>query len=984
MNHLVKLILVCILFGTTQKLNAASLNSAFFSDSTTREYFLNHIRNALDQRDNSKSEVYLDSARVYCAATDGSISNFYFEILRLSAWFEVLKKRYQLAHQYMDSSIEVTKQLYGVDNRRVGESYVEKGLLFIGSGEMDSSLHYQELGYHIMMEGNPKFTQNIEATVVNLSLVYRGLGNYAEAIKILNEGLQLCITTYGEDHARTAFMYIRNGVNFNNVNKFESAISMFEHAAQINQKLFNKNNEDIAICYTNIGVSYMNLQDYSKAIEYTKKALEIRKILYGEENIRLANGYNNLGEIFFIQKQYELSIDYYLKTYHLRKTFLQPYDMALRKVLLNIGLVYKAKNELDTALSYMDKALQINLMNLAIYKDQLPSTYLNIAAVLKLKGDYESAMKLVDSGLVILNYKEVNDLAICGHKEALYSLLFLKAELFNSFYLKRGEIENLSIAADLYSQARIALQYFEKYAESDQTINLNSSMHDINAGAILNNGQLYIITKDKKIIERNFLLSEESKSKLLYEAVISSKATKFANIPDSALNRIATLKSEINDLAKNIDLKANKVGAIIDSSIAQSRKVLVSKRLVLDKFVEKIEIEFPAYLKLKNSNKALDVPFIQSNLLFQDQTILEYFMTENVVHIFLISKDTFTEIPIPINKLSGLSDLIYRYTSSFTKNSNFNILNKVDAANFVTLSDSLYNILIKPVEHLLSDEVIIIPDEDLNYLPFETLLSERPTVSTRFYQHKYFGAEHKISYSFSIKLLDEAMYQNNSSGSANLIAMAPFFSTSKESMISNEDDIKMRDTLINLPASGKEVKSIASFFNGHTYTGTNAIKEIFLNEAPAYDIIHLSTHANANGKLGEYGWLAFADTANDQNFEKLYVRDIYNMQLKAKLVTLSACESGIGNLKSGEGLISLARSFTYAGASSLVTSLWKVEDKSAQEIMVSFYHYLKLGLPKNKALWEAKLDFRKSHRNDMYAHPFYWAGFVLHGDPSKL
>ena len=119
------------------------------------------------------------------------------------------------------------------------------------------------------------------------------------------------------------------------------------------------------------------------------------------------------------------------------------------------------------------------------------------------------------------------------------------------------------------------------------------------------------------------------------------------------------------------------------------------------------------------------------------------------------------------------------------------------------------------------------------------------------------------------------------------------------------------------------------------------------------------------------------------SFDKFYAKDIYNLSLNADLVTLSACETGIGELKRGEGIISLARAFAYAGAKSIVTTLWSVNDVRTSELMEHFYKNLYKGMDKDAALWQAKKDFLKAHKG-MSAHPYYWAGFIPIGDMSPI
>ena len=146
--------------------------------------------------------------------------------------------------------------------------------------------------------------------------------------------------------------------------------------------------------------------------------------------------------------------------------------------------------------------------------------------------------------------------------------------------------------------------------------------------------------------------------------------------------------------------------------------------------------------------------------------------------------------------------------------------------------------------------------------------------------------------------------------------------------------------------------------------------------------MHLATHAVFNDTSPEYSYLAF--TPVDTSDYVLYVSDIYNLKLDADLVTLSACETGVGTLKKGEGALSISRAFFYSGARSLVNTLWNVVDQSASAIMNDFYKNLAHGDYKDVALQKAKLSFLTKNKENALAHPYYWSSFVIQGNTDPL
>ena len=314
--------------------------------------------------------------------------------------------------------------------------------------------------------------------------------------------------------------------------------------------------------------------------------------------------------------------------------------------------------------------------------------------------------------------------------------------------------------------------------------------------------------------------------------------------------------------------------------------------------------------------------------------------------------------------------------------------------NFGNAAHQLYQTLIAPVKAKLpkDEKLIIIPDGILGYLPFEALLTEKPPRPDAIPAYKYLIQDHQISYCYSATLLKEMRNKKHrQEPTQKLLAMAPFFLGNADTLLSQIDStefiagITLRDTLTALPSSGPEVASIHKILKGQALYGKAATMAQFQKLAPQARILHLSTHGKADDRLGDYAYLAFGMPNAQGTFEKLYARDLYNLSLNADLVVLSACETGIGKLQRGEGIVSLARAFAYAGAKSIVTTLWKVSDEQSKNLMTSFYKYLSKGKEKDEALRLAKLEFlQKNEKKTELLHPFFWASFIGIGDMRGL
>lgn len=297
------------------------------------------------------------------------------------------------------------------------------------------------------------------------------------------------------------------------------------------------------------------------------------------------------------------------------------------------------------------------------------------------------------------------------------------------------------------------------------------------------------------------------------------------------------------------------------------------------------------------------------------------------------------------------------------------------------LAYSLYQQIVQPLLPDLEgkERVIIVPDAELNYLPFEALVSNR--ASSKGEAPHYLLEAYAISYAYSATLLRNALETRSGSQENSLLAMAPFAKDGPTGITANPTAFRA-DPFAPLYASRSEVEQLG----GTVYLAAKATKERFQQTANAYGIIHLATHAKADNEQPLNSYIAFYPTQADSVAGYcLYAQEIYNMRLSdLKLVILSACETGSGQLVRGEGLMSLARAFAYAGCPNIVTTLWKADDRATADITTRMHRYLKAGEPKDVALQKAKLDYLRTQTDPRKKVPYYWANFVFIGDASPL
>ncbi|MFD0964810.1 CHAT domain-containing protein [Pseudofulvibacter geojedonensis] len=464
--------------------------------------------------------------------------------------------------------------------------------------------------------------------------------------------------------------------------------------------------------------------------------------------------------------------------------------------------------------------------------------------------------------------------------------------------------------------------------------------------------------------QKSFELAEKNKSRRLLEK-INIQNTSFKKIPDSLFKEE---KNIVNQIISN-ETKKNTAHDSLKSKI--SDKIFELKR-EQEKLEKLFKHKYPEYHQLKYDTKISSIKDIQSKL-STNQSLLEYFVGDENIFIFAITKDIYIvkqlKKDFPLKEwVENLRNGIYSYWNN--KKGDLDEYNKLYRKN----AFNLYHKLINPIKNLLTEEVIIVPDAELNFIPFDALLTDKND------DKSYLIKDYQISYNYSATHYLQLLNGKQKKTTKSILAVAPSFN---KKAFDYESLLAKRSDLSNLEYNIPEAKSVSALFNGTLLESNHATKENFLKQAKNFNIIHLSTHAKSNDAMGEFSYIAFQKETDSTsiNDSRLYVNELYNLDLNADLVVLSACETGLGELKRGEGVISLARGFTYAGAKSTITSLWSVNDAQTTKLMESFYTNLKEGMTKDKALRQAKLDYLN---NENLNAPYFWAGFIPAGDMSVI
>ncbi|NND31906.1 MAG: CHAT domain-containing protein [Saprospiraceae bacterium] len=759
-------------------------------------------------------------------------------------------------------------------------------------------------------------------------------------------------------------------------NDFQGSLTYLQYALQYLDKYFPNEVLQRLSLLNGIGIGYRRTNQSDKAIEHHHKTL-----VYLESHPEHAdyegNILNNLGLCHADLSQNSEAIYFMQKAIAAYKNLGSRYIDQIATGYVNIASVYSGLGQVDSAVGYIDRSLKLMQET---YGSSYPDQLFPLASVTNFYYAAEqfdladSAYSYAVSFLKSLGWSATDPDGDYYIFDA-FDLLTYGIKIKTALYERNQDIRYLQEAIHTADAFMATVDYAIdglKNAVSKEVF--QGSRGPTFSVAIDNLYTLFKLTNADSLVDKAYAYSEKLKSLELLYASIKDR------IDENEIYR--QLNQEYQVLMDSI-LPLEKSLVLAQDSNQLHRETfknrLVQAQHNLSNWRTTVEKEFPQYQQLIFHPEQIKIDQLQQHHLEPDQSILSFHITDSTIYGICINQQatSFHKIAVEFNlsrKIAELRNNVYAY---FVTGDNSEEQFLKMCSDYIDAARELYNALIQPFEEHLERRVIIIPDKALAYLPFDLLLSSEPKEKHTFKNHPYLMRKYAISYCYSVALWLEIMRKERSDN-RELLAFAPAF---KELELPKESLYAVRTGLAPLDYNTNEVNGIHQHFKGTIISGGAATKEKFLQHVQDFGLIHLATHSKANDAAGDFSYLAFSNLEGGEN--KLYANEIYSLNLHADLVTLSACESGIGELRYGEGIISLARAFVFAGAKSILSTLWAVNDKSTGTLMTGFYKNLAADMPKDIALQKAKLDYLNDHDHSA-AHPFYWSGFISIGDQSPV
>ena len=813
-------------------------------------------------------------------------------------------------------------------------------------------------------------------------------GQYADALDEYHHALteKQKLRNLPDTLLLTDYLYIGNSHFY--LNEYDSCEHFYGKAEDIAESHdYIRESESV---FNSIGLLYYALGNYRKALSYYNKTLTIlnSNSVYADSKVRLisniANSKARLGRYLEAIEDYRSILkEDFRETFHqfLGKVYAEVghYDSAeyflsratqsedlfvQLNAYNNLAEVYSEMSLYDSAAYYFTASVAINKANLNNRNTRLVDSYMGLADIHQVRNSLDSALHYYQLAIINTTF-DFSDSTITANPQDIaqaISLLHLfevlegKAGAWVQYYQQDQNRDKLEHALETYQLAIQVAQHIQKTYDNDEAkLFLVNKVAPIYEEAIATAVQLYELTKDSQYVARAFQFSENSKASVLAESLRDVKIKALGGVNDSLLQEEYRLKQQITAvrlrLVESQDSAQNETyrQQLNDLEIALARTI---KHLQDDEY----------YYQRKYQPDTLNIAALQRSLLRDDEALLEYFMGQQQVYLFLMTSDDLRVVSV--DRTAEL-DSAWQQTRK-----NLYAFKPGQGDDEVSLA-TLYQFLIAPVADGIADvsRLTIVPDGPLYYLPFDLLsVDGRRTHSLL--------QSHTVHYGYSASLLQQAIDERRGFPTETVLAMAPFAGQTGGNNARSQGFGLLRD-------SQTEVENVG----GSIYTEGKATKRQFLKVAGSYNVLHLATHATVNSEDPSQSFIAFYPKQYDSlsNY-RLYTHELYNMRLDSvKLVVLSACEAGNGRLVRGEGVMSLARAFAYAGCPNVVTTLWKADDRSSAYLTSRMHHYLKKGWKKDEALRQAKLDYLNDESvQPSQKAPYYWAHFVFIGDPAPI
>jgi CHAT domain-containing protein/Tfp pilus assembly protein PilF len=839
-----------------------------------------------------------------------------------------------------------------------------------------------------------------ESTVLNnICVIHENMAEYAKALEFCKQSLS--IRRELNDERGTAVVFNSMGNTYGGMGQYEQALDLYTQSQAVYQKFGNDNGQ--AIEFNNLGWLYASLGDYEKAIELYNKSLEIfRK--QGNQ-FRQGTTLSNIAVNYADSGDYKKALEINLEALKIR---IAAVDLDGQAVSYNnIAGCYSHLGEKPKALEYYKRSIDIHRNR---NPRQLASALRNMGALYREVGENQKATECLNEALEIT--RRIGDPA--GEAGTLSLLAQVERD--------QGKL----LDAKLHAESALASVESLRVSLKDRKLRTSffasvRNYHEVYVDVLM---RLHKENPAGGFDEAALKASENARARSLLESLMEAGAEIGQGVDPALVTRERSLRQLISDKAE-LQLRLLS-GKYTEEQATNTSKELDALTTEYDQVQTQIRQSSPRYTALTQP-VSLGLQEIQSRLLDQDTVLLEYALGEEKSYAFLISATSLKTFALPSrDEVEKASRSVYdlatasdRVVPNETLEQRNRRLDQADS-DYAAAAAGLSRMLLAPfASELKNKRLLIVGEGILQYVPFGALPEPgvRDQVSgagggksdTRhpIPDTQPLIASHEVITLPSASVLGVLRQETKDRPRATktiAVFADPVFgaqdprlgSSSKNSLVDNPTVEQAGDVKRSAEESGLNGFPRLRFSRQEAdqimrlVPRNNSMEALdFMANRPVatsadlrqYRIVHFATHGLINSRHPDLSGIVLSlvdQEGKPQNgFLRLY--DIYNMNLSAELVVLSACQTALGKDIKGEGLVGLTRAFMYAGSSRIVASLWRTEDRATAVLMSRFYAHLLAGngMSPAAALRKAQLSMWQDKR---WRQPRYWAAFTLQGE----
>ncbi len=869
-------------------------------------------------------------------------------------------------------NLAIRLQILEADDDEISSTYNNLGICLYNKSMYLEAIRYYKKGLEkrLIRFGEGDFLT--QSSLLNIANCYLRLGNLDRAALNCKRVIENAADPRGYI---TAFALNTLGLIWIQMGRIGAAKEAIIQSLEIKQSKFESGHPSIVNSMNALADICLSQKRYDEARKISLDCVEVLFHKFGPECYQLFHAYNSLGAICIHTGDFEESRSVLYKSISIVEKLNLPGKAFA--VYVNLSELHVKLEEYHQALSYAQLALSRSVTgfdNSDPAIDPLPyisKAPFNILMVFENKisafrglSETENELKCQESALQTL-------LIAClwvGHfrREVVFESGYLQLMESASYLYRLG----MSLCADLLDQPDLV-----RIVQRNLSKELSYQRLDLSA--------IDQILLDSDVSDLVYAFSEMGKATMLAIRMKGVLVDARGQIPEELLqegrslsNRMGQIRSSyLNTLANGKEVNQYKV----------KQKIELETEFIA--LVDTLKENYPDYFRDWYLSRHVPIDSIQQRLM-DGEAMLHYSICGDTILIMAITR---------IEYVFRLVDKPQDYdaqVSSFVSS-----IRRAASDRYVNTAKGLYLLLIQPVEAVLKniEKLIIVPEDVMLLIPFEALLTETAASGIGYGDLPYLLRDFEICYHYSAKLWFEGRGETKSLKELeeSVLAFAPVFEGKSESTVKKSSEaLAVRSVRIGgksyqeLKHSETELKGVGQLFQAHggaadLHFHGQATLSKFKSKLADHKYLLIASHTHWSDGFDEEPGILFSPECKHQSDTDsidhqciLTLSDIYNLQMKADLVVLSCCETGIGKLHRGEGIMGINRAFLAAGARNVVYTLFKVYDDVSCELTISMFDYILQGHSYRRALRQAKLDLIARRE----VAPIFWSGFLLLGD----